>query len=118
MGIPGFGNNDAPTEGTKENEVEDLTADLNKAAKKSKKEHKLGPLVKIKAHALSLTDKKGQIFCSINQFNFEFQQNTVVELPKEVVKFLQGASKLVHTTDDNNKPIAKNEPLYAISVIL
>lgn len=83
-----------------------------------KKVHPLGALIKVKVHALSSTEKKSQIFCSINKWNFEFQQNVEIDLPKGVVRFLQGATKVVHTADENNKAFAKNDPLYAVSVIL
>jgi len=86
--------------------------------KKNKKPHPLGELVEVKVHSLSPTDKKSQVFVSINQFNFEFQQNTKIKLPKEVVRFLQGATKIVHTVDKDNKPVGKSEPLYAVTVIV
>jgi len=88
----------------------------NLPAKQAKKVHPLGKLVKIKAHALSPTEKKSQIFCSINEHTIEFQQNTEVEIREAFVKFLQTATKVVHTVR-NGKAVTENEPLYAITTL-
>ena len=80
-------------------------------------EHPLGKMIKVKVFALSPTEKKSQIFASINQYTFELQQNTAVELPEAIVKFLSSSTKIVHTLDEKGDPIAKDEPLYAVTIL-
>ena len=84
--------------------------------KQTAKVHPLGKLVTIKAYALSPTEKKSQIFASINQYNVEFQQNTEVKVREAFVKFLQSATKISHVLEDG-KPVSKDEPLYAVTVL-
>ena len=84
----------------------------------TKKSHPLGELIKVKVHSLSSAEKKHSIFVSINEFTFDFQQNTEVELPKGVVKFLQEATKISHGVDEKGFGKEINEPLYAVAVVL
>ena len=84
----------------------------------TKKVHPLGELIKVKVHSLSSAEKKHSIFVSINEFTFDFQQNTEVLLPKGIVKFLQEATRISHGVDEKGFAKEVNEPLYAVSVVL
>jgi len=76
--------------------------------------HPMGDFIKIKAHALSSTEKKSQIFVSINKYTVEFQQNTEVKIREKFVVFLEKATIGVPCVVDG-KPSVKQEPLYAVS---
>lgn len=82
-----------------------------------RKAHPLGEKVKVKVFSLSSTDKKSQIFASINQYTIEIQQNQEVEIRKTFVDFLKTATRITHVLDDKGNAMSKNEPLYAVTTL-
>ena len=95
-----------------------MSQEVTQKPAETKKSHPLGELIKVKVHSLSSAEKKHSIFVSINEFTFDFQQNTEVELPKGIVKFLQEATRVSHGVDEKGFAKEVNEPLYAVSVVL
>jgi hypothetical protein len=95
-----------------------MSQDATPKPEETKKSHPLGELIKVKVHSLSSAEKKHSIFVSINEFTFDFQQNTEVLLPKGIVKFLQEATRISHGVDEKGFAKEVNEPLYAVSVVL
>ena len=80
--------------------------------------HPLGKKIKVKVHSLSSAERNHSIFVSINQFTFEFQQNTEVSLPIGVVKFLQDATKASYKVNDKGYQELQNTPLYAVTTLV
>lgn len=84
---------------------------------KPKRQHPLGPKIKCKIQALSITDRKGNIHGAINSYSWDIQQNTVVELPRDVVNFLTNATTITHGLDEKGFGKKETVPLYAVSIV-
>ena len=95
-----------------------MSQEVTQKPAETKKSHPLGELIKVKVHSLSSAEKKHSIFVSINEFTFDFQQNTEVSLPRGIIKFLQEATRISHGVDEKGFGKEINEPLYAVSVVL
>lgn len=92
---------------------------------KIKKHKRYGKYMAVKVHPTALAQKNTSIHAGLNEYGVDFQPNTEVELPLEVVNMLKGAKGPVHKFDKSAESVNGNkgahvtdwEPKYIVEVI-
>ena len=72
-------------------------------------------LVEVKVVSLDSTNRKSNIFVSIDLPSYEFKQNEWVKLPEAVVEYLEDAEMLEYYDDDDGKAATRRVPQFSVS---